>query len=67
MATDAYEVMLSLRISPELHRQLLAEADERDESVSAVVRRRLGARGSVGRLDDHERRISALEAATRAF
>jgi hypothetical protein len=66
VATDAYEATLSLRIPPELHAELRAEADERDESLSAVVRRRLGVGGS--RLDDHERRIAALEEmANRAY
>jgi negative regulator of replication initiation len=56
-------VQISVRVPSEVFREIATESRSRGESISDAVRRRLAQ--SDGRddvtLDDHERRIAALE------
>jgi negative regulator of replication initiation len=59
-------VRVSLRIPPEVFEEIARESRARGESLSDNMRRRLSRDGpvkyrEVATMDDHERRIAALE------
>jgi hypothetical protein len=66
-------VQISVRVPSEVFREIATESRSRGESISDAVRRRLAQGdppwgGGSGVLDDHERRIAALEEmANRAY
>jgi hypothetical protein len=61
-------VRVSLRIPPEVFEEIARESRARGESLSDNMRRRLSNDGPDERLDDYERRITALEEmANRAY
>jgi negative regulator of replication initiation len=66
-------VQISVRVPSEVFREIATESRSRGESISDAVRRRLAQSdppwvGGSGVLDDHERRIAALEEmANRAY
>jgi CRP-like cAMP-binding protein len=61
-------VQISVRVPSEVFREIATESRSRGESISDAVRRRLAQSGDDATLDDHERRIAALEEmANRAY
>jgi negative regulator of replication initiation len=54
-------VQISVRVPSEVFREIATESRSRGESISDAVRRRLAQSGDDTTLDDHERRIAALE------
>jgi hypothetical protein len=61
-------VQISVRVPSEVFREIATESRSRGESISDAVRRRLAQGGDDATLDNHERRIAALEEmASRAY
>jgi negative regulator of replication initiation len=61
-------VQISVRVPSEVFQEIATESRSRGESISDAVRRRLAQSGDDATLDDHERRIAALEEmANRAY